>query len=202
MENNNTDADAEIAAITQINNALKSITDADVLNRILHWANLRYGSKSLKPPASVAPLNDRTTSYIPHQSLPLEGIAQLDDNGAFHITVRDLKAKTQNDAAIRLSLITVYTYKKLTGEDISSRQVLVPVLKHHRLYDGNTRVTLSRYKGLIRQGDSRDILILDAYAQKEAEQYIKDVQDESLTGSWTPKSHKYSKKKDKPQSAE
>ena len=53
----------------------------------------------------------------------IPGIAKMQDNGNFKLTVRDPKAKNANDAAIRLAHIVIHAYTELTGESsVSSKK--------------------------------------------------------------------------------
>jgi hypothetical protein len=116
------------------------------------------------------------------QEKEFPGVGLITDTGEFKLTVRDPKAKHTNDAAVRLALVTIYVYCKLTGEKaVSSKKIVKPILEDWRAYTGNTRPVLARHKGILRNGDA---LSLDQHAKREAESYIKDIRDDSVTGAW------------------
>jgi hypothetical protein len=173
---------SEIEAITQLDTVLAQLQD-DERNRVLQWAFAKYSSRGLPAPALSASITaGAQQSTGGGKEIP--GIAALTPTGEFRLTVRDLKAKSTNDAAIRLAHITIWAYQELTGEQsVSSKGVLVPILKKWRAYSGNTRLELAKQKGILRHGDN---LSLDMHSTKVASEFVKDVQDESIVGSWVP----------------
>ena len=79
----------------------------------------------------------------------------ISDSGDFRVTVRDPKARNTNDAAIRLAVVAIHSYCKLSGEKgASSRRIVKPVLENWRAYTGNTRAALASHQGIIRDGDA------------------------------------------------
>jgi hypothetical protein len=114
----------------------------------------------------------------------MPGIARLSDSGDLHLTVRDLKARSGLDAAVRLAYVAIYAYQKLAGRALSSPSGLTPLLKSWRLYDGNTRARLARDKGILRNGDD---LSLDAHATRDAERFVQEILDDGIEGRWTAK---------------
>jgi PAS domain S-box-containing protein len=86
--------------------------------------------------------------------------------------VRDLKAKSGLDAAVRLAQVAIYAHERLTGRPLSSRKGLTPLLKEWRLYDGNTRARLAREPGIVRSGDD---LTLDPRGRRDAERLVEEL---------------------------
>lgn len=181
--------DPEVDAIGKIDAALSAIKDLEGQQRVLLWAFAKYGNKEVPTPIFTPKPGGETRSPLVSSSgnkREMAGIAQLQDNGNFKLTVRDLKAKNTNDAAIRLAHIVVHAYTTLTEEaSVSSKKVLMPILREWRAYDGNTRGALAKHKGIIREGD---LLSLDAHSKKDAEQFVGDVLDNAIEGKWSPPS--------------
>jgi hypothetical protein len=115
----------------------------------------------------------------------IPGIARATDTGELHLTVRDLKARSASDAAIRIAHLAIYANERLNGlQSLSSKNILVPILRRYRAYDGNTRGALAQHRGFIRQGDQ---LSMDFHCKEEAEKFIKEILDpEEPQGSWNP----------------
>lgn len=124
----------------------------------------------------------------------LDGIATVSDDGTFHLTVRDLKAKNARDAMKRLAYVLIRAHMILTGGPASRKVVITPWLQKWRLYDGNSRGFLASDKGIIRSGDEYS---LDVPGAKEADGFIADIKDTGQVGSWVPTSVKKSRKKKK-----
>jgi hypothetical protein len=169
----------ETEAIVKIDEALTSLEDVDARDRVLRWAVAKFIEKgnnaSLPSIYSDTPVNNdpenRNNAGKTKNEMP--GIALL-DSGNFALTIRDLKAKSVNDKAVRLTVITIYAYCKLTGESsVSSKKILKPILEDWRAYSGNTRHVLAKHPGIVRNGDN---LRLDQHARQEAENYIKEIQ--------------------------
>jgi hypothetical protein len=184
--------DNEIAAIAAISLAISKLPDSDARRRVLSYVFARYlpeGSvlsvsspPSLPQPAtSVAP---SPVAVVELTQRELPGVARLTDAGELRITARDLKAKSGLDAAVRLAHVAIYAHERLTGQPLSSRKGLTPLLKEWRLYDGNARARLAKERGIIRSGDS---LTLDAHARRDAERYVEEILNEELTGQWRPR---------------
>ncbi|HLM80755.1 MAG TPA: hypothetical protein VK302_08985 [Terriglobales bacterium] len=174
---------AELDAMRAVGEAFENL-DPETRARVMSWAASRFGIQrsetSRKDPAQKAGRDESEAAT--EGELP--GIARLTENGNLEVTVRDLKAKSTLDAAVRLAHMVIYANEKLKGErSTSSRKVLVPILKEWRAYDGNTRNTLRGHKGIHRDGDA---LSLDAIAKKDAERYIAEVLDGAVVGTWNP----------------
>lgn len=190
--------DAELAAIAAIAKALGDVDDADARRRVLTYILARYMPEVSGTQASAvhAPLPGpmgRADVAVPQyppvgvgEERPKEvpGIAQLTNAGDLKITARDLKAKSGLDAALRLAYIAIYAYYLLTGQPLSSRKGLTPLLREWRLYTGNTRARLAKERGIIREGDG---LSLDAHARRDAEQYISEILSDESVGQWRPR---------------
>jgi hypothetical protein len=183
----------EVDAIETIDKALSALKDKEARQRVLVWALAKYAIDG-----EVNPLSARkrlsgtpvTLHTVPRTRNEIAGIAKIQENGTFKLTVRDPKAKSTKDAAIRLAHIVIHAYTELTGESsVSSKKVLVPTLREWRAYDGNTRLALARHKGIIRDGDS---LSLDAHSKKDAIRFIDEALEESIEGTWRlrSKAHK------------
>jgi hypothetical protein len=130
-----------------------------------------------------SPTTGITQETLTDSGQELPGIARITDAG-LEVTVRDLKARSANDAAIRLAHIAILAKEKLTGtKTLSSRNELLPILKEWRAYDGNTRVALANHRGIHRDGDQ---LSLDAISRREAQKYIDEILDESIQSTWNP----------------
>jgi hypothetical protein len=176
--------DPELNAMRIVGEAIEGVTDPDARARVLSWVASRFGiphpGPSRKELSAVS--GGRSAPVSTDDEIP--GIARATANGGIEITVRDLKAKSTTDAAIRLAHIVIYASEKLREERaVSSRKVLLPILKEWRAYDGNTRLALARHKGIHRDGD---LISLDAIAKKDAEKYVSEVLDEATQGTWNP----------------
>lgn len=184
--------DKEIEAIAIMDKALSQL-DPEARERVFNWAIAKYGNPKMGSaghPFLGFSLNKKTNAmnlgFMKEEEKEIKGVALLTETGDFRILVRDLKGKSANDSAIRLAHIVLYSYEQLTGNKyISSSKVLNSILKEYRLYDGNTRSYLARYKGIHRD---KDKLFLDAHSRFDAEMFIKDVLDDSIKGKWAPKS--------------
>jgi len=66
---------------------------------------------------------------------------------------------------------------------MSSKDVLVPLLKDWRIYDGNIRAALAKHKGILRDDD---LVRLDSHAKTEAENILREIQDPEIQGKWKP----------------
>lgn len=182
-----TKVDPEIVAMSRIGEALGDIEDEQVVSRILKWAIDKF-SPATQTITSTTGKQTQTGMPTPTQigvkSNELPGIAKLSEDGKFELTVRDVKAKSQQNSALRHALIIIQAYTKLTGQQsVSSRRIVSPILKDRRLYNGNTRRILAEHQGIIRD---RDNLSLDSVAKDEAESYIREALDPSVKGGWNP----------------
>ena len=176
----------EVSALKAVDSAFKELDDEARL-RILQWAWSKYGNMAKKNNLGVV----QASPNVSLQNMPasvsdgeIPGIAKLTEDGELVLTVRDIKAANKKDAAIRLVHISIRAYQTLTGDSkVSSKGIVTPILKEWRTYDGNTRSVISKHKGIIRNGD---FLSLDAHSKLEADQYIKEILDESIEGKWSP----------------
>jgi len=108
-------------------------------------------------------------------------------------TIRDPKAESAADAVRRLAYVAIRATQLLTGEEkVSSRNIVVPLLRDFRVYNGNARGTLSKERGITRDGD---LLSLDTPATHQADDYIKAIQDVEVVGKWKPGSRRRAGKK-------
>lgn len=175
-------SDKEIEAISQVNAALSKLDDdPSARARVLKWANEKFGFSLSPAPRSSAPL--ATSGPIRAEAGEIPGIANVDEEGKLHFTIRDPKAKNAKDAVIRLSHVALLAAKSLTGKGLSRTKDIVPLLQHWRVYDGNARKTLRDQKGFLKRGD---LLELDGQAQKDAEGYMSEMQDPEFQTSWKP----------------
>ncbi|MBL7664537.1 MAG: hypothetical protein JNM93_05345 [Bacteriovoracaceae bacterium] len=184
------DLDLEIVALTEINKVLSPIQNEQTLERIIRWASEKFtptliSSKIIESEVPVVHANNMNTadSSINFQKNEIPGIALVTDKGAFKLTLRDTKAKSNNDAAIRLVLVSIYAHNLLTGSsEVSTKEIINPILKHWRVYDGNTRKAIAGHQGIIRA--SGGMLSLDYHATEEAKSYVKEISDPSVKGTW------------------
>jgi hypothetical protein len=184
--------DAEVKAITTLNEVLSSIDDSEIRQRVLRWANDKFGFVPVyQQPDYPSTAARPALSVLGGEEKEIAGIARLTSEGELRLTVRDLKAGSANDAALRLAHVAIRAYQQLSGQKtVSSKNVIVPLLKNWRIYDGNTRAVLARHKGIIRIGDELD---LDIHAQNDADRYMRDILDEGVEGKWKPGSNKKAK---------
>jgi len=187
---------SEIQALGTIDKALTELKDdQSAINRVLQFVIDKFGDGSIKLGKGKGkgsldlPLDENKEGEEPRlESNEIPGIAMITDGGEFRLTVRDPKAKNTNDAAIRLALVAIYTYCRLSGEkSASSKRIVKPILEHWRAYTGNTRTALANHPGIIREGDT---LALDHHATIEAEKFMHDIKDPNLVGSWQPNGKK------------
>lgn len=180
----------ELEALKLIDETLAELSE-DECARVIQWVLSKYSNAQSSHVEFRENKNLQVNAISNMNEIP--GIARLTDEGSLKLTIRDLKAKNTNDAAIRLVHIIVFTYEKLTDENsVSSKVIVVPILKEWRAYTGNTRNVIAQHKGIIREGD---LISLDAHAKLDAEKYINDVSDDSVIGSWKPASSVKSRKK-------
>lgn len=181
--------DEEIEAIVAISKVLSKIVDQAMRKRILSWACEKYAEMpaavtptarlgtAAPSAATISPLPEATSKEIP-------GVAILEDDGKIQFTIRDPKAKSAADAGIRSTLVAILVHERLTGKpEASSKNLVVPLLRDWRIYDGNIRQALADHKGIIRAGDS---MRLDSYAKAEAESILQQIQDPEIQGKWNP----------------
>jgi hypothetical protein len=183
--------DPELNAMALIAQAFNELDDQKARDRVLRWAAAKYADLSQSTHVSVPthlslPLieNSATDVETTGPDIDLRRVCKLMDSGDLRVTLRDLKAKSANDAAIRLAHIVIYCYQALSKQtSTSSRHVLTPELKRWRLYNGNSRHSLAMQKGIIREQDS---LSLDAHATLDAERFIREALDPTIEGKWRP----------------
>jgi hypothetical protein len=114
----------------------------------------------------------------------MPGIAMITSDNEFALTLRDLKAKSQLDAARRLAHVAIYSYARLfKTSDMPSVEV-TGLLKSWRVYDGNSRAMIANSQGLIRTKEGG--IALDAHAKQEAESYIEEILNPEIKGTWAP----------------
>lgn len=182
--------DPEIHAMALINEALKNLDDEQT-KRVVAWAKAKFRLEI--PQAAVAePTSEvRPASRVPsgpvmvHQDTKeIPGIATLNSEGGLHLHVRDFKAKSANDAALRILHVAAWAWYTLTGErGVSSRLIIKPALEDHRVYNGNTRKAIKAHRGIRREGD---LIFLDAHALREAEEFVAQILDDAVKGVWSP----------------
>ena len=175
---------SEIDAMRVVAEAIENLADPEARMRVLSWLASKFGAPRYEAGKKDLRHGSGEGASLPITEEELPGIARRTANGDLEVTVRDLKAKSTIDAAMRLAHIVIYANEKLKGERaVSSRKVLLPILKEWRAYDGNTRPALAHHKGIHRDGDQ---LSLDTIAKKDAEKYISEILDDSVTGTWNP----------------
>jgi hypothetical protein len=177
----------ELECMRCADEAIRSLEDEAVRSRVVSWLAAKYlGSAPvaggpLSAPFGTAPSGANVAGIHANQ---IAGIAKLSPSGEVQLTVRDFKAKSANDAAVRLVHVVIWATAKLKGEPaVSSKNVIVPLLRKYRCYDGNTRGAIANDKGLVRDGDT---LSLDFHAEQHAEKLVKEILDESSEGKWKP----------------
>ncbi len=163
--------------------------DNDAQLRVLNWASQKFCNGKIDAVANQKqqPLSgsgtEKPDSYTTLKN-EIPGIARIDSDGNFHLTARDIKAKNTNDAAVRITHVIIWAYERLTGDnEVSSKDIVPPLLKQWRAYTGNTRKALSNHKGILRNGSK---LSLDAHSKKDAENYVDDILNNDVTGKWKP----------------
>lgn len=192
--------------------ALTELEDEAARNRCINWALSRLGINVSTGPtrgasgaspvvhsrtASVAPTVDagKALNFTPGPN-EWDDVFEQSEDGSIRVIARDLKAKSRNDAAIRLVHLIVYANEVLNGQTkTSSKKLVLPVLREWRAYDPNVRGAIANHQGIKRDGD---LLSLDIHSKRDAATYIEQIRDESTKGSWSPvasKSKKTSKKK-------
>lgn len=121
-----------------------------------------------------------------HSEIPddIPTIATLTPEGEFHSSIRDLKAKNAAEAVKRLVYVLIRSYTKLmNSSSVSRKKIINPEIVKWRLANGHDRAFIASDKGIIKKGDQ---LSLDIHAQSEADQYIRDIMDPEISGSWKP----------------
>ena len=174
----------ELECMRTIDESLQAVGDASVRARIANWISAKYQGGTGNPVLTTVPDGTGSPGLDSTRQKEVAGIAKLSASGDLQLTVRDLKAKSANDAAIRLLHVAIWASTKLKGEpSVSSKSVLVPLLKRYRCYDGNTRTAIANDKGIVRDGDQRS---LDFHAEQLAEKMVREILDPSAEGRWNP----------------
>lgn len=183
-------SDNEFDVMKTIHRALKPLKD-DAIARILHYFNKWFEARNsdFEPVKVVG--GKQSSPGDNSASQEINGIARLTDSGEMCFTIQDIKAKSANDAAVRLYIVGIQAYNILKNESSVPSKMLVQLLKDHRCYDGNTRRAIAQHKGIMQNGYMRS---LDVHAKKEAEKIIREIQDDGFEGRWKP-SNKRSKKR-------
>ena len=122
--------DRELAAIAAATTALSTLTDPAAVHRALAYMAARHLPDPPFPGAALPALT-AAAARIPRSpgARELPGIARVTLAGDFRLTVRDLKARSALDAAVRLAKVAIYAHELLTGEPLSSRRGLTPILR-------------------------------------------------------------------------
>jgi len=172
----------ELECMRSMDEAIQSVADESARARILGWLFAKYGIAN-SPNGTSSKTNSQMigTTVAGNQ---IAGIAKVSADGDLQITIRDLKARSANDAALRLLHVLVWASGKLTGQQsVSSKAVIVPWLKRYRCYDGNTRGVIAQDKGILRDGD---LISLDFHAEQRAEKFVEEILDPAVEGKWKP----------------
>jgi hypothetical protein len=174
----------ELECMRVIDGSLQAVGDEAARARIASWIASKYGGLRPMATAGFGVVPEVASSAGAARPNEIPGIAKLSQNGELQLTVRDFKAKSANDAAVRLVHVVVLAAAKLTGETfVSSKGVVLPCLRKYRCYDGNTRRALAAEKGIVRDGD---LLSLDFHAEQFAEKVFLEILDPAIEGKWKP----------------
>src|SRR5205823_2466461 len=154
-------SDVELTAMTSVWDALQSLPDKEAQLRCITWALSRLGltlptGPGVRAGSPIAPSASPLTSSSPSAAGEdsLVDIVEQTEDGRFRVIARDLKARSRNDAALRLVHLVLYANEIIGGQQkTSSRKFVIPVLKDWRAYDGNTRVAIANSPGIKREGD-------------------------------------------------
>ncbi len=169
--------DNDSLAMMIISQQLELLDDAGK-RRLTDW----FQSKYIHSPESTLHLFEAPPT-VPSENV-IDKVAYLDNQGDFKVIIRDLKADSVSEAAIRASYVLVSAYCYLMDkEEASSRNVVVPFLKKVGLYSGSMRAALKRESDIIREGD---MLSLTNDGINKADKYIGEIQDNSTSGRWNP----------------
>ena len=182
--------DLEADAIKAISKALRTLPDNTSRELVLDFVASRFSLQSKRlqsePLAARSPSDDSSKIVAVNAAADkkrgeIPGIAKVTESGELKITIRDLKASSGLNAALRIAHIAIHACESLLDRGMSSRNELTPILKQWRVYDGNTRAKIGADKGILRDGDT---LTLDAHARRLAEQFIDDVLNPDVEGKW------------------
>jgi hypothetical protein len=181
----------ELECMHALDESVRALEDESARSRVVGWLAAKYlGSSNTGARTTVNAV--RTSTGEPKEGDTLNGqipgIAKLSQSGELLLTVRDFKAKSANDAAVRLVHVVLWAAAKLTGESgFSSKNFVVPLLRKYRCYDGNTRSAIAADKGLVRDGD---LLSLDFHAEQYAQKIVDEILDTTSEGRWKPSTAK------------
>lgn len=174
----------ELECMRAMEESLLLLGDEGARSRVAGWIGAKYGPPGLPGGSIVPTAGVPTPAAISSTPGQIAGIAKLSQAGELQLTVRDLKARSTPDAAIRLVHVAIWASGKLLREpSVSSKKVLVPLMRRYRCYDGNVRGALAKDKGLVRDGD---LLSLDFHAEQFAEKVVGEILDSAIEGKWKP----------------
>ncbi|MGD0158410.1 MAG: hypothetical protein ABSB50_20155 [Terracidiphilus sp.] len=174
----------ELEGMRAIDEILQNVEDELARARVAGWVAAKYSGALPGRAGSVAAVRVAAPPGSADRVDEIPGIAKLSQDGEILLTVRDLKARNTNDAAIRLVHVLIWAAQKLTGSaSVSSRRIVTPLLQRYRCYDGNTRHAVASDRGIVRDGDE---LSLDFHAEQRAEQFVSEILDASVEGQWRP----------------
>lgn len=175
---------SEFDVMKAIARALHRLKDVDAVHRVLDYFVRRHGLVVSQGFAVTGVGLDAVTSPRPTKCREIPGIACLNDNDEVEFTLRDIRAKSANDAAVRLVHIAILVYSELKGETSVPAKIIARLLNDHRCYDGNTRAAIARCKGIIKDKDHRRSL--DAPARDEAQRIVMEIQLGRGPDIWKP----------------
>jgi hypothetical protein len=135
---------------------------------------------------------DKSETTSDHADKKMSSIATITSDGKYHLTVRDLKASNSNDAMKRLVYVIIQSYIKLMKtKSVSRKEIINPEIIKWRLQNENKRGYIVSDKGILKDGDQ---LCLDQHAQNEADQFIQEIENPEISGTWKPESVKRTKR--------
>ena len=174
----------ELEVMKAIDEIMQNVEDEHARARVAGWVAAKYSAAFQVSAGSSASVRAATPQSATGRVDEVPGIAKLSQDGEILLTVRDLKARNTNDAAIRLVHVLIWAAQKLTGSaSVSSRRIVTPLLQRYRCYDGNTRHAIASDRGIVRDGDE---LSLDFHAEQRADQFVNEILDTSVEGQWRP----------------
>lgn len=184
--------DRELEVMAGIRELLDSLEGEDTRERVLRWAGSRFGVRDIGQEREGANGDTGEVRVVEAgDTREIPGIATFSERAGFELTVRDPKARSTVDAAIRLAYVTVYAYERLTGAEQVPPGVVVDALTDWRVYDGNTRKAIAAEKGLLRSGYKR---YLDTPGKKHARKLVGEMLNDSTKGEWEPPARARKKK--------
>lgn len=149
------------------------------------WVALRAVSCRQPEPQLTAEersfMTEVEEAWLPRE---IPGVARLRDDSSIEFCIADPKAKSRNDAAVRLAVLALHACARLKQMDrVSNSEVVVPLQRLFGVDDGNTRRARAAYRGITRDGR---YLSLNPSGQAEAERIVKQIQDPDYIGNWSP----------------